>query len=170
MQVQLCGISHQAEATIEHARIHCVDFFGGTTQSIITPDWGYLTPHDVHHNPAEERTAERAAVLARAHTEQTERFTRDAPKPPLLPKELRTNRLATIHVTERPSLILTSDKRYGDQGETSNDPVLPSAILERLLRCATAINIIGQSYRFEEKRKTEVVRGSPLRAAETRES
>lgn len=54
---------------------------------------------------------------------------------------------------ERASLILTSNKSYGDWGEIFNDQVLASAILDRLLHHATTINIKGESYRLKEKRK-----------------
>jgi hypothetical protein len=36
----------------------------GTTQNIITPGLGLLTPADVHHGVAEQRIAARATVLA----------------------------------------------------------------------------------------------------------
>ncbi|RMD65502.1 AAA family ATPase [Candidatus Parcubacteria bacterium] len=54
---------------------------------------------------------------------------------------------------ERASLILTSNKRFLDWGEVFNDPVLATAVLDRLLHHATTLNIKGESYRLREKRK-----------------
>ena len=54
---------------------------------------------------------------------------------------------------ERASLIVTSNKRFLDWGEVFNDPVLATAVLDRLLHHATTLNIKGESYRLREKRK-----------------
>lgn len=54
---------------------------------------------------------------------------------------------------ERGSLIVTSNKSFADWGEVFNDPVLATAILDRLLHHATTMNIKGESYRLREKRK-----------------
>ncbi|CUS34846.1 Insertion sequence IS21 putative ATP-binding protein (fragment) [Candidatus Nitrospira nitrosa] len=54
---------------------------------------------------------------------------------------------------ERGSLIVTSNKSFADWGEVFNDPVLATAILDRLLHHATTLNIKGESYRLREKRK-----------------
>jgi DNA replication protein DnaC len=54
------------------------------------------------------------------------------------------------------SIILTSNKSYGDWGEIFADQVLAAAILDRLLHYSTTINIRGQSYRLREKRKAGV--------------
>ncbi len=54
---------------------------------------------------------------------------------------------------ERASLIITSNKRFLDWGEVFNDPVLATAVLDRLLHHATTLNIKGESYRLREKRK-----------------
>jgi len=54
---------------------------------------------------------------------------------------------------ERASLIVTSNKSFLDWGETFNDPVLATAILDRLLHYSTTLNIKGESYRLKEKRK-----------------
>jgi DNA replication protein DnaC len=51
------------------------------------------------------------------------------------------------------SIILTSNKSYGDWGEIFADQVLAAAILDRLLHQSTTLNIRGQSYRLREKRK-----------------
>ena len=80
--------------SIEHARDHSADFFPWYNTEHHHSGLGYLTPHDVHYGLAAERTAERAAVLARAHAEHPERFTRGAPRPPALPKEVWINKPA----------------------------------------------------------------------------
>ena len=54
---------------------------------------------------------------------------------------------------ERGSLIVTSNKSFADWGEVFNDHVLATAILDRLLHHATALNIKGESYRLREKKK-----------------
>ena len=54
------------------------------------------------------------------------------------------------------SLIITSNKSYGDWGDIFADQVLASAILDRLLHHSTTVNIRGQSYRLREKRQAGV--------------
>ena len=54
------------------------------------------------------------------------------------------------------SLVITSNKSYGEWGEVLADPVLASAILDRLLHHSTTLNIRGQSYRLREKKKAGV--------------
>jgi DNA replication protein DnaC len=54
---------------------------------------------------------------------------------------------------ERASLIVTSNKGFLGWGETFQDHVLATAILDRLLHHATTLNIKGESYRLKEKRR-----------------
>src|SRR4030066_197831 len=54
---------------------------------------------------------------------------------------------------ERASLIVTSNKSLLDWGEPFNDPVIATAILDRLLHYSTTLNIKGESYRLKEKRR-----------------
>ncbi len=54
---------------------------------------------------------------------------------------------------ERGSIILTSNKSYGDWGSIFGDPIIATAILDRLLHHSTTINIRGESYRLKERRK-----------------
>ena len=54
------------------------------------------------------------------------------------------------------SIILTSNKSYGDWGDIFADQVLAAAILDRLLHHSTTVNIRGHSYRLRDKRKTGV--------------
>jgi DNA replication protein DnaC len=48
---------------------------------------------------------------------------------------------------ERGSIILTSNKSYGDWGSIFGDTIIATAILDRLLHHSTTINIRGESYR-----------------------
>lgn len=58
---------------------------------------------------------------------------------------------------EHGSMILTSNKSYGDWGTIFQDNVIASAILDRLLHHSTTINIKGESYRLKDKRKAGVL-------------
>src|SRR5215211_6723345 len=62
---------------------------------------------------------------------------------------------------ERASLVVTSNKSFLDWGEVFNDPVLATAVLDRLLHYSTTLNIKGESYRLKEKRKAGLL-GRPL--------
>jgi DNA replication protein DnaC len=57
---------------------------------------------------------------------------------------------------QKGSIILTSNKSYGEWGDIFADQVLAAAILDRLLHHSTTINIRGQSYRLREKRKAGI--------------
>jgi DNA replication protein DnaC len=61
----------------------------------------------------------------------------------------------------RGSIILTSNKSYGEWGAIFADQVLAAAILDRLLHYSTTINIRGQSYRLRQKRKAGVFHDLP---------
>lgn len=54
---------------------------------------------------------------------------------------------------ERGSIIVTSNKSFAEWGEIfAGDPVIASAILDRLLHHSHVVNIRGASYRLKEKR------------------
>lgn len=57
---------------------------------------------------------------------------------------------------QKGSILLTSNKSYGEWGEIFSDYVLATALLDRLLHYSTTINIRGESYRLREKRKAGV--------------
>jgi DNA replication protein DnaC len=59
---------------------------------------------------------------------------------------------------ERGSVLLTSNQSLGAWGEVFGDPVIASAILDRLLHHATTVNIKGESYRLKEKRRAGLLR------------
>ena len=54
---------------------------------------------------------------------------------------------------ERGSIILTSNKGFGEWGELLGDTVIASAILDRLLHHSHVLNIRGESYRLKDKRQ-----------------
>lgn len=54
---------------------------------------------------------------------------------------------------ERGSIILTSNKSYGDWGQVFGETTIATAILDRLLHHSTTINIRGESYRLKERKK-----------------
>ena len=54
---------------------------------------------------------------------------------------------------EKGSIILTSNKGFGEWGELLGDTVIASAILDRLLHHSHVLNIRGESYRLKEKRQ-----------------
>lgn len=59
---------------------------------------------------------------------------------------------------ERGSIVLTSNKSYGEWGEVfSGDTVIATAILDRLLHHSTTISIKGESYRLKDKKKAGLV-------------
>jgi DNA replication protein DnaC len=61
---------------------------------------------------------------------------------------------------ERASMVITSNKSFLDWGEVFSDPVLATAILDRLLHYSTTLNIKGESYRLKEKRRAGLLGGA----------
>ena len=57
---------------------------------------------------------------------------------------------------ERGSIILTSNKGFGEWGELLGDTVIASAVLDRLLHHSHVLNIRGESYRLREKRQSGI--------------
>lgn len=54
---------------------------------------------------------------------------------------------------EKTSIILTSNRGFGEWSEIFTDQVIASAILDRLLHHSTVVNIKGNSYRLKERQK-----------------
>ena len=54
---------------------------------------------------------------------------------------------------ERGSIILTSNKGFGEWGELLGDSVIASAVLDRLLHHSHVLNIRGESFRLRVKRQ-----------------
>ena len=65
---------------------------------------------------------------------------------------------------EKGSILLTSNQSLGAWGDVFGDPVIATAILDRLLHHSITINIKGESYRLREKRKAGLFK-SPVSAA-----
>jgi DNA replication protein DnaC len=61
------------------------------------------------------------------------------------------------------SIILTSNQSLTGWGEVFGDPIIATAILDRLLHHSTMLNVKGESYRLKEKRKAGVF-GRPASA------
>ena len=61
---------------------------------------------------------------------------------------------------ERGSIIITSNKSFGEWGEVMGDPILATALLDRLLHHAQVINIRGNSYRLKDRIRAGVY-GAP---------
>ena len=70
---------------------------------------------------------------------------------------------------ERGSLIVTSNKTFLDWGEVFHDPVLATAILDRLLHHSTTLNVKGESYRLKEKRRAGLLGRPPAATAAEKE-
>jgi len=62
---------------------------------------------------------------------------------------------------ERGSIILTSNKSYGDWGQIFGDPIIATAILDRLLHHSTTVNIRGESYRLKERKRAGLLTTKP---------
>lgn len=67
---------------------------------------------------------------------------------------------------ETGSIILTSNKGFAEWGTLVGDPVLATAILDRLLHHATVLNIRGESYRLKDRTKQRLPGGLLPQAAE----
>jgi DNA replication protein DnaC len=107
-----------------------------------------------------------AASLAKAHAEGhlEERLTHYS-KPKLLivdelgylPLEQNAAHLFFQLVSrryERGSILLSSNRSVGEWGEVFGDPVVATAILDRLLHHSHIITIRGDSYRLKEKKRS----------------
>ena len=61
---------------------------------------------------------------------------------------------------ERGAVILTSNRSFSQWNEIFGDPVIATAILDRILHHSTTINIKGNSYRLKEKVKAGLLTGA----------
>jgi DNA replication protein DnaC len=61
---------------------------------------------------------------------------------------------------EKGALILTSNRSFSQWNEIFGDPVIATAILDRILHHSTTINIKGNSYRLKEKVKAGLLKRS----------
>jgi DNA replication protein DnaC len=63
---------------------------------------------------------------------------------------------------ERGSMLITSNRSVGEWGTVLGDPVVATAILDRLLHHSQVITIRGDSYRLREKRRAGLVKVPPI--------
>lgn len=106
------------------------------------------------------------AALAKAHAEgRLEEKLAHITKPKLLivdelgylPFEPDAARLFFQLVSrryERGAMLITSDRAVGEWGTVFGDPVVATAILDRMLHHSHVVTIRGESYRLREKRRS----------------
>lgn len=70
---------------------------------------------------------------------------------------------------EKGSILITSNRSVGEWGGVFGDPVVATAILDRLLHHSTVITIRGDSCRLREKRRSGLLQ-KPGTAPETNET
>jgi len=63
---------------------------------------------------------------------------------------------------ERGSVLITSNRAIGEWGSVFGDPVVATAILDRLLHHSQVITIRGDSYRLREKRRSGLIKAPAL--------
>ncbi|HYZ41104.1 MAG TPA: IS21-like element helper ATPase IstB [Stellaceae bacterium] len=63
---------------------------------------------------------------------------------------------------ERGSVLITSNRSVGEWGSVFSDPVVATAILDRLLHHSHVITIRGDSYRLREKRRSGLIKTPAL--------
>lgn len=62
---------------------------------------------------------------------------------------------------ERGSMLITSNLTTSEWGAVFGDPVVATAILDRLLHHSHVVTIRGDSYRLREKRRSGLLQKSP---------
>ncbi len=67
---------------------------------------------------------------------------------------------------EKGSTIYTSNKSYGEWGEVLGDNVIASAVLDRILHHSITMNIRGESYRLQYRRKAGLTTIPPQKMGE----
>lgn len=77
--------------SLQHARAHCLDFFDWYHHEHRHSGIALLTPHDVHHGLAQQRTRQRAIVLSGAYHRHPERFPNGVPIPQQPPQAVWIN-------------------------------------------------------------------------------
>ena len=63
---------------------------------------------------------------------------------------------------ERGAIILTSNQSFGQWAEVFGDPIIATAVLDRLLHHSHVLNIKGDSYRLKEKQKAGLLKRGPI--------
>lgn len=70
------------------------------------------------------------------------------------------------HRYERGSLLITSNRSVGEWDQILRDPVVATAILDRLLHHSHVVTIRGESYRLREKRRSGLFQPAPVSSTE----
>jgi DNA replication protein DnaC len=65
---------------------------------------------------------------------------------------------------ERGAILITSNRSVGEWGTVFGDPVVATAILDRLLHHSHVVTIRGDSYRLREKRRSGLLKAPPVEA------
>ena len=68
---------------------------------------------------------------------------------------------------ERGSTLITSNRSVGEWGTVLGDPVVATAILDRLLHHSQVITIRGDSYRLREKRRAGLIESAAIGAEQS---
>jgi DNA replication protein DnaC len=63
---------------------------------------------------------------------------------------------------ERGSMLITSNRSVGEWGTVFGDPVVATAILDRLLHHSHVLTVRGDSYRLREKRRSGLLNAAAL--------
>jgi hypothetical protein len=69
---------------------------------------------------------------------------------------------------EKGAMILTSNRGFAEWGEVFGDPVVATALLDRLLHHAVVVQIEGASYRLRARRPAGIAPGTPGRHRQCR--
>lgn len=64
------------------------------------------------------------------------------------------------------SILITSNRTVSEWGEVFGDPVVATAILDRLLHYSQVITIRGESYRLKEKKRAGIFQASEIQLKE----
>jgi DNA replication protein DnaC len=65
---------------------------------------------------------------------------------------VETGTTISAGIARRKAMLITSNRTVGEWGTVFGDPVVATAILDRLLHHSHVITIRGDSYRLREKR------------------
>lgn len=70
---------------------------------------------------------------------------------------------------EKGSIVLTSNKSYGQWGAIFGETTIAAALLDRLLHHSTTLNIRGDSYRLKDRKRAGLLSGAPPAALDGEE-
>jgi len=120
---------------LPHARRFCGPFFRWYNTEHRHSGLAMLTPHDVHYGLAEQRLAERAAVLAAAYAAHPERFPHGVPTPGTLPPAVWINKPAERGTAPETDLVesLGSDDLEGPRGRGTPESLVIMPTEEEML-------------------------------------